>query len=786
MIRSTRYFLSLSLLLTIVVNLAAQSAVPKFGKDSIDKVVAAMTSEEKVALLIGMGMDLGVPGTLMMSAEDKAVPEKVPGAAGRTHAIPRLGIPSITLSDGPAGVRIDPTRPDQPGKTFYATGFPVATLLASSWDEELVSKVGAAFGAESRDFGVDILLAPGMNLHRNPLGGRNFEYYSEDPLVSGKMAAAFVRGVQSMGVGTSIKHFAVNNQEFNRLQSNSIVGERALRELYLRSFEIAVKESKPWTVMSSYNLLNGTYTSQDPDLLNTVLRKEWGFDGVVMTDWLAGNDVVEQMMATNELIMPGLPNQSKALIDAVNSGRLDKKVLDRNVASMLRLIEKTLAAKDYKFSSSPDLKGHSTVARQAAASGMVLLKNEASALPLKAGAKVGLFGNNGYDLVAGGTGSGNVNKAYIISPDTGLIDAGFTIDRGMQASYHDHISKVKASRPAPHWLYLPPPIPEMELSDALIESMSNESDIGVLVIGRNSGELADRKLQDDFDLTANERTTIDRLSEAFRSKDKKLVAVLNVGGPMELASWRDKVDAILLGWQPGQEGGHAIADVLSGKVNPSGKLATTFPLAYKDVPSADTFPGKETGGPALIPSNPFAGKPSEAIYPEGIFVGYRYYSTQNVATAYDFGHGLSYTNFGYSNLKLGSTSFSSSMTVSVSIKNVGKVDGREVAQVYVSAPAGFLAKPAKELRAFGKTRSLKPGETHILNFTLTGRDLASFDPARSAWIASPGKYCVQIGASSSRIEQTGCFELASEIVVEKVNPVLKPRVNLVERSFGKQ
>ncbi|MEQ1765428.1 MAG: glycoside hydrolase family 3 C-terminal domain-containing protein, partial [Pyrinomonadaceae bacterium] len=536
----------------------------------------------------------------------------------------------------------------------------------------------------------------------------------------------------------------------------------------------------------SYNLLNGRYTSQEPELLNTVLRKEWGFDGVVMTDWLAGNDVVDQMIATNELIMPGLPDQSKILTDAVNSGRLDRQVLDRNVASMLRLIEKTLTAKGYKFSSTPDLKGHSTVARKAATSGMVLLKNEASALPLKAGVKVGLFGNNGYDLVAGGSGSGDVNKAYVISLDRGLLDAGFTINGAMQASYLEHIKKAKASRPAVPWFMLPPPIAEMDLSDELIDSISRESEIGVIVIGRNSGEFADRKVEGDFDLTGNEQSMIDRISKAFRTKGKKLIAVLNVGGPMELASWRDKVDSILLAWQPGQEGGYAIADILSGRVNPSGKLATTFPIAYKDVPSADTFPGKETGGPNMLRGNPFAGKPSEAIYPEGIFVGYRYYSTQKVAPAYDFGHGLSYTNFAYSNLKLGSKSSSGSMTVSVSVKNVGKFEGREVAQVYVAAPAGSLAKPVKELRAFAKTRSLKPGENHILNFSLAARDLASFDPSRSAWIASPGKYCVQIGASSTRIEQAGCFELASEIVVEKVNPVLKPRVNLVERSFGKQ
>ncbi|MEO5859772.1 MAG: glycoside hydrolase family 3 C-terminal domain-containing protein [Pyrinomonadaceae bacterium] len=787
MIRSKRFNLAVLLLLTIAINHAAQSSPPRFGRDSIEKIVAAMTTEEKVALLIGMGMDLGVPGSSTVTPQDKAASEKVPGAAGRTHGIARLGIPSITLSDGPAGVRIDPKRPNAPGKTFYATGFPVATLLASSWDEELIQNVGVAFGEEARDFGVDVLLAPGMNLHRNPLGGRNFEYYSEDPLISGKMAAAFVRGVQAQGVGTSIKHFAANNQEFNRLQSNSVVSERALRELYLRSFEIAVKEGKPWTVMSSYNLLNGRYTSQQPELLDTVLRKEWGFDGVVMTDWFAGSSVVEQMTATNELIMPGVPTQSAALIEAVNSGVLEQRVLDRNVANMLRLIERTLAAKDHKFSSTPDLRAHSIVARSSAASGMVLLRNEGTTLPIRPGLKVGLFGNSAYDMVAGGTGSGDVNKAYVISPDKGFNEAGFTIDASLRTTYLEYITKAKAARPAVPWFMLPPPVPEMQLTDAAIESESTRSDIGIVVIGRNSGEFADRKVEADFNLTPAEHSMIDRISTAFKAKGKKVVAVLNVGGPIEIASWREKVDAILLAWQPGQEGGLSIVDVLSGKVNPSGKLATTFPIAYKDVPSSDTFPGKETGGPNLLPGNPFAGKPAEAIYPEGIFVGYRYYQTQDIPAAYDFGHGLSYTNFTYSGLKLDSKTFSGSLGLSVAVKNTGRVDGREVVQVYVSAPRrASLPKPIKELRAFTKTRSLKAGEQYILNFRLSGRDLASFDPSRSAWIAEPGRYCVQVGGSSNGIGQTGCFDLASEMVVEKVNPVLKPRVELVERSFGKQ
>ena len=778
--RKTTLIATILVLLGILSPTSGQVTVPKFRKSSLEEVVRAMTLEEKVSLLVGMGMDLGIPGMVFMSPEDKLLPEKVPGAAGRTHPILRLGIPSIALSDGPAGVRINPTRDGQPGKTFHATGFPVATLLASSWDTALVRQVGEAFGSEARDFGVDVLLAPGMNLHRNPLGGRNFEYYSEDPLLTGKMAAAFVNGVQSKGVGTSIKHFAVNSQEFNRMQSNSIVSERALRELYLRGFEIAVKESSPWTVMSSYNLINGTYTSQSQDLLITILRNEWKYNGVVMTDWFAGNDVVAQMKARNEIIMPGVPAQAAAIIAAVKSGELEEKLLDQNVLSTLRLIERTLAAKDFKFSSTPDLKLHSSVVRKAAAEGMVLLKNDSS-LPFQQGAKVGLFGNNAYDLIAGGTGSGDVNKAYVISLDKGLADAGFGIDGSLQKTYRDYIAKAKAARPQVPWYLTPPPIAEMELSETTVESIAAGSDVGVIVIGRNSGEFADRKVAGDFDLTERESANIGKLSNAFRSKSKKLVAVLNIGGPIETASWRDKVDAILLAWLPGQEAGYSIADILRGIVNPSGRLPMTFPMKYADVPSSDVFPGRELSIPPLMTGNPFVGKPAEAIYSEGIFVGYRYYSTQNVETAYEFGYGHSYTDFSYENLKLEGRDLSP--VVKVGVKNTGKVAGREVVQLYVSAPNGTLKKPLTELRAFGKTRQLRPGESQTLTFSLTQRDLASFDPTRSAWVIEPGRYCLRLQSSARLVRLSKCVDIKDLIEVEKVNPVLKPQGKIAEKAY---
>jgi beta-glucosidase len=752
-----------------------QSSAPQLGRSGVKEVVAAMTLEEKASLLVGMGMNIDIPGLPAMSPEDKAVPEKVPGAAGRTHAIARLGIPSLTLADGPAGVRIDPKRKGDEARTYHATAFPVATLLASSWDAELVQRVGAAFGEETRDYGVDILLAPGMNIHRNPLGGRNFEYYSEDPLVTGRMAAAFVRGVQSAGVGTSIKHFAANSQEFNRMQSDSVVSERALREIYLKGFEIAVKESQPWTVMSSYNLINGTYASQSRELLTDVLRGEWGFRGLVMTDWFAGNSVVEQMKAGNDLIMPGNAAQTRAIVDAVRAGALSQKQLDENVERALNVILRSPTFKGHKHSNQPDLKAHAAVAREAAAEGMVLLRNEGGTLPLAPQRKVALYGNSSYDLVAGGTGSGDVNEAYTVSLEQGLASAGYALDPSLKETYARYIDEQKAKRPKTLPFFPVAPIPEMPVEAGEVERRAGESDVALVTVGRSSGEFEDRKLEGDFMLTAAEHSLIKTVSDAFRAKGKRVVVVMNVGGPVEVASWRERADAILLAWQPGQEGGGAVADVLSGKVNPSGKLPTTFPVRYEDVPSAKTFPGRVLPDRAPLINFPLAGKPAEAVYEEGIYVGYRYYDTFNVKPAYAFGHGLSYTDFAYGRLKLSSKQFDKKMTVTVTVTNKGKVAGREVVQLYLGAPSGKLSKPAAELKGFAKTRLLRPGESQTLSFDLGPADLASFDPAASAWVAEAGTYTVKVGASSGDIRQSETFELKKETVAAKTNKALVPK-----------
>lgn len=772
---------ALAVSVSLPLTMATAQQRPQLGKNSIAEVVDAMTVVEKVRLLVGMGLNImDIPMLPPMDREDAAVPEKVPGAAGRTHAIPELGIPSLTLADGPAGVRITPVRDGSADQTFYATAFPVATLVASSWDRGLARQVGRAFGREVREYGVDVLLAPAMNIHRNPLGGRNFEYYSEDPLLSGTIGAAFVRGVESQGVGTSPKHFVANNQEFNRMQLNTIVSERALREIYLRGFEIVVRSAQPWTVMSSYNLVNGTYTSQSRDLLNTVLRDEWGFQGLVMTDWFGGRDATAQLEAGNDLLMPGYLQQTNDVLDAVANGTLSEARLNENVEYVLRVILQSPTFKGYEYSDAPDLAGDAQIARRAAAESMVLLKNDGGALPLSSSGSLALFGNATYDLIVGGTGSGEVNEAYVVPLDAGLEDAAYAIDTALRDEYRSYIEQQKAERPPPPMPFFPvPPVPEWAVGSERINQLSRTADAAVITLGRNSGEVADRDVE-DFTLTDTEHGLISHVSTAFHAAGKKVIVVMNVAGVIEVASWRDEVDAILLAWQPGQEGGNAIADVLRGAVNPSGRLPMTFPMTYADVPSSANFPGtviasdEAPAGPSLF------GAPSRVTYDEGLYIGYRYYNTFGVEPAYPFGYGLSYTTFTYQDLRLSTPRFTGQVTASVVVRNSGSVPGREVVQLYVSAPGKALDKPESELRAFAKTGVLQPGESEVVTLALTGRDLASFDTERAAWVAEAGTYTVKIGASAGDIEQEADFELPRELIVERAHNVLVPQVPIDE------
>jgi beta-glucosidase len=710
----------------------------------------------------------------------------VPGAAGNSATFPDKGITTQVLTDGPAGLRIQPKRKGDDG-TYYCTAFPIATVLASTWDTELVYKVGQAMGNEVLEYGSDILLAPGMNLQRDPLCGRNFEYYSEDPLVTGKMAAAMVNGIQSNGVGTSIKHFAANNQETNRLSVNTIISERALRELYLKGFEIAVKEAQPYTVMSSYNKINGEYTSESNDLLTKILRDDWGFKGYVMTDWGGGSDVVAQMKAGNDMIQPGSPAQFAAIIKAVEERKLDIAILDKNVSRILKVMLKTPKYKGYPYSSKPNLAAHANVTRQAASDGMVLLENN-GALPFNENIKkVAAFGISSYDFISGGTGSGDVNEAYTISLIQGLENVGYIADADLMKTYDDYSIAAKENAPKPkNWLAAlmggKIPVAEMKVSKDLAVEMAKENDIAMITIGRNSGEGGDREpIPGDFYLSDVEKEMIINVSEAFKAEGKKAVVILNIGGAIETACWKNLPDAELLSWQPGQEAGNSVVDVLSGKVNPSGKLAVTFPVKYEDAPSAKTFPGHAiegtTGNEEDKSGFSFNRRvPWEVTYEEDIYVGYRYYSTFDVAVSYEFGYGLSYTNFEYTNIKLSNNIFTNEIKVSVDIKNTGSVVGREVVQVYVSAPDGKLEKPAEELVTFGKTKVLKPGEVETLSFTIDEMDIASFDESTSSWIVESGEYEMKIGASSVKIAQSDKFTVDNEINAGTVSKALVPEI----------
>ena len=746
-----------------------QSGDPQLGKASVDKVLKAMTLEEKVHFVIGMGM-AGSDGN---SAVVGATQDIVPGAAGTTYPIERLGIPSIVLADGPAGLRINPTRENDPN-TYYCTHFPIGTLLASTWNQELVENVGQAMGEEVHEYGADVYLAPALNIHRNPLNGRNFEYYSEDPVVAGKTAAAYVRGVQKNDVGTSIKHFAYNNQETNRTANNAIISPRAQREIYLKGFEIAVKEAQPWTVMSSYNKINGTYTSQSKDLLTTVLRDEWGFKGLVMTDWYGGDNAAEQIAAGNDMLQPGTDLQYQQIMNALKDSTLTEAQLDVCVKRCLELVKRSPKVKGYAYSNKPDLKAHAAVTRQSALEGMVLLKND-GVLPLKDVKNVAVFGCTSFDFIAGGTGSGNVNRAYTVSLLDGLKNAGFNVDESKKEEYLKHIAKeadaFKASLGNDQLAaFFPVPRPSELVPDKKELAASVEkNDIAIITIGRNSGEFFDRTSA-DFVLSPSERKLMESVTLAFHKAHKKVVVVLNVGGVIETTSWKWMPDAILLAWQAGQEGGNSVTDILTGVESPSGKLPMTFPMNLMDAASSENFPIDATKDVYFINRRENTGVKNidQTDYAEGIYVGYRWFDKYNISVSYPFGYGLSYTTFEFSEPTVKNDG--KTITATISVKNTGEVAGKEVVQLYVTAPENaLLDKPAKELKAFAKTGKLAPGESQVLTLTFPTSELASFDEDASAWKVDAGTYTFQFGASSRDIRCTAEADAeASEIPAHRV------------------
>ena len=758
---------------------ATMTAQPKLKADNIDEVLKAMTLEEKAQLLVGGGSDDFVGSGAMLGHQKKLVA----GAAGTTVAIPRLGIPATVVADGPAGVHIDAHR-DGTSQTFYATGFPIGTCLASTWNTELVEQVGRAIGNETLEYGIDVILGPGMNLHRNPLCGRNFEYYSEDPIVTGAIGAAVIKGIQSQGVGVSAKHFAVNSQETARTKVDERVSQRALRELYLKGFEMAVRQSQPWTLMSSYNIINGVYAQGNKDLLTTILRDEWGFKGIVMTDWIGKREQLpteQEVSAGNDLMMPGYAAQVEDIVQAVKAGRLDIKDVDRNVRNMLAYIVKTPRFKGYKFSNKPDLKAHAAITRQSSTEGMVLLKNgnpgvAEPVLPMRNLKTVALFGVNSYDFFSGGLGSGCVNVPYVVDMVQGLKNVGVATTPLLTEIYQNYVryakAKLKADKNPMMWFLDQgqPKLDEIDISDRCVQHEVNEADAAIVTIGRQAGEGMDRQIDGEFNLTRQEQDMIFRVSDRFHAQGKPVIVIINSGSVMETASWRDRVDAILCAWQPGEEGGNSVADVLTGKANPSGKLTMTWPIAAADHPSTRNYPqdydmysyremqGWESG----IPNESFVN------HEEDIYVGYRYFDTFRKQVAYPFGFGLSYTTFEFSKpvVKVSGDMVS----VSITVKNTGSVSGKEVAQVYVSAPKGQIEKPLHELKAFAKTRELKPGESQVLTMQIAKRDLASFYEDGSRWMAEAGVYTFCIGSSVCDIKATATAKLTE--YTEPVNQAL--------------
>lgn len=758
------------LLLTIAGCLAAAAPLTAAGTltdKEIDRLIGRMTLEEKARLLVG------TPG-----CED-SLSHRTEGAAGWTCALPALGIPSINLADGPVGVRIDPVpsaaarvvydeagvpvatvsaEAVEGGPTRYCTCFPSTTALAATWDREAARRQGEAMGCEARAYGIDVILTPGINIMRNPLCGRNFEYYSEDPLLTGRMAAEMIEGIQSQGVGTSLKHFVANNQQTGKKYNDARMTQRALREIYLRAFEYCVRRAKPWSVMGSYNRIAGEYTQTNRELMVDLLRGEWGFDGLVLTDWTVRRPTAGLLGARCALIMPGEEEIVREIIETVQSGAVKESVLDACVRDVLRLVARSLTAQGWS-PADPELESHAVLSREIADESMVLLKNTGETLPLKSPQRIALFGATAYKSIAGGTGSSNVNKAYVRDICDGLRAAGFTLDERLESLYKKYVAfqneALDRYPDCPAWQkisYHRTVLPEMDFSrnPELIDQEVAACDVALVVLGRGSGETSDRVVEGDFNLTDAERLLLERVAAACRREGRRMVVVMNVCGAMETASWRELPDAILMAWFPGQECGDAVADLLTGKVSPSGRLPMTLPLRYEDIPSSKNYPYVgQTEGRNF----------DYTLYEEDIWVGYRYFTTARREVAYPFGYGLSYTTFAYADPEIRRRG--AGWELSVTVRNTGSRAGREVVQLYIEAPQVDYPKPEVELRAFAKTRTLQPGEEERVTLRFSDYDLASFDEARSQWRTDRGAYVARLGRSAAETILTVPFRSGS-------------------------
>ena len=748
--------------------------------ENIDEVIKAMTLEEKCHLVLGCGMHFN----------DEA---KFPGTAGSTFGVARLGIPETYCADSQQGLRMNAKR-DWDHRDYYPTDFVASMTLASTWDREAAFKVGQGIGNEVKEFGLDWILSPAMNLIRNPLCGRNHEYYSEDPYLSGTIAAGYVNGVQSEGTAACPKHFVANNQETNRNNNISQVSQRALREIYLKAFEIMIKESNPWTIMTSYNKLNGPYALQNHELLTTIVRDEWGWKGMYVSDWNAGDDAVAAMKAGNDMLQPGQDKQYQAILAAAKSGELSMDILNANVKRILEYVVKTHNFKGYNYQNTPDLKAHAQVVREVGADGIVLLKNN-GVLPLTSDItpqkRIALFGCTSYDWISGGSGFGGTSVGhYTVSLIEGMRSAGYEVYKPLIALYTKHLAdeeKRLFPNGRPPFSLMPPARAEEKLFTAdELNAASEGSDVAIISIGRKSGEAADRP-ESDFYLKEYEEMLIKAVSEAYHAKGKKVVVLLDICSPIDVASWQDQIDALVCTWQGGQESGFSVADVLSGKVNPSGKLPMTFQIKYGDAYADKNFPAnvddKTLGAMFMWGYNkdkaPKERKPQANIdytnYEEDIYVGYRYFDSFGKPVAYPFGFGLSYTTFEYDDLEVEEEN--GVYTVKVDVKNTGKRAGRNVVELFVAAPNSKKAnKPEKELRNYAKTRLLQPEEKETITMKVSAEELASFNEKASAWKTDAGVYTFMICSSANDVEAKATAKVKAW--TKKVNNVMKPNVKL--------
>ncbi|HEY0119241.1 MAG TPA: glycoside hydrolase family 3 C-terminal domain-containing protein [Cellulomonas sp.] len=668
-----------------------------------DRVLATLTLQEKASLTSGADF-------------------------WHTEPVARAGVPSIMMTDGPHGLRkqVAEGGAAELGESVPATCFPTAAALASTWDPALVERVGEALGREAAAQGVAVLLGPGVNIKRTPLCGRNFEYFSEDPHLAGRLAAAYVAGVQSQGVGTSLKHFAVNNQETDRMRVSADVDERTLREIYLPAFEHVVTTAPPWTVMCAYNKVSGVYASEHGWLLTSVLRDEWGFDGLVVSDWGAVHDRVASLAAGLDLQMPGVgPRPDMAVVGAVVDGQLDEDVLDASVRRVLRLVGRSRTEPAGEL----DVDAHHALAREAAAGGAVLLKNDAvdgrPLLPLPADEDVLVVGELARTPRYQGAGSSQVNPTRLDDALTAL-----RAEAGHEVAF------------APGYTLTGSTFDDMRLRSQAVDAARQAGTV-VLFLGLLPADESEGYDRERLDLPANQV----RLLAALAEVNRRVVVVLANGSVVSLTGWRRSVPAILETWLGGQAGGSAVADLLTGRRAPEGRLAETIPHRLADTPAYGTFPGEY----------------GHVRYGEGVLVGYRWYDARDVAVAYPFGHGLTYTTFAYDEVTASASGDGADIRVDVSVRvtNTGPLAGAEVVQVYVRDPHASVVRPPRELRAFGKVR-LAPGEAQTVTFTLGARDLSFWHPALRRWIVEGGEFVVEVGASSRDIRGSVTLDVAGE------------------------